>query len=208
MRGSTNLAYQITKRIFDIVASSVGLILTSPIMAVTALMVRHNLGSPVIFSQDRAGKDGKVFYLYKFRTMLEPNTSIGLISDEDRLTEFGRRLRASSMDELPSLWNILKGDMSLVGPRPLRVSYLSLYTSEEARRHEVKPGLTGLAQINGRNSVPWEQRFKLDVAYVENRSVKLDCEILYRTVGVVLSHDGISAEDSVTMTPFTGSKNG
>lgn len=206
MKGSSSLAYQVSKRIFDIMVSGVGLVLASPIMAVTAIMVRHNLGSPVIFSQDRAGKDGRVFCLYKFRTMREPNISIGLISDQDRLTDFGKKLRASSLDELPSLWNIFMGDMSLVGPRPLRVNYLDLYTSEQARRHEVKPGLTGLAQVSGRNSLSWEKRFTLDVTYVDNQSFKLDFQILMKTVDVVLSKRGVSAEDCVTMTAFTGSQ--
>lgn len=181
------------------------LVLTAPIQAVVALLVRRGLGSPVLFRQQRPGLHGEPFEMVKFRTMLAPDPARGLVDDADRLTRLGRVLRATSLDELPSLWNIVRGDMSLVGPRPLLMRYLDRYTPEQARRHEVRPGLTGLAQVSGRNALTWEQKFELDVAYVDSHSVAGDLRILAATVGKVLRRDGIAAEDSATMPEFMGS---
>jgi lipopolysaccharide/colanic/teichoic acid biosynthesis glycosyltransferase len=196
--------FDISKRVFDVVFSVVGLAAASPVIAVTALAVRKNLGAPVIFSQPRPGKNGEIFLLRKFRTMKSVDEATGMITDADRLTPFGKKLRETSLDELPTLWNVLRGDMSFVGPRPLRVHYLNLYAPEQARRHEVKPGVTGLAQISGRNSLSWEDRFSLDVTYIDNRSWALDLAILSRTVLSVLKREGISREGCATMTPFMG----
>lgn len=194
--------YDTPKRLLDILAAAVGLIALSPIMLTTALMVRAKLGRPVLFRQERPGRHGKVFLLYKFRSMRKVNETRGQITDEQRLTRFGRVLRSTSLDELPSLWNVLRGDMSFVGPRPLLTEYLPRYTSEQARRHDVRPGITGLAQVSGRNNVDWGQRFALDVHYVMGRSLRLDAWILMRTVSSVLRRDGISAEGHVTMAKF------
>ncbi|MGL5100571.1 MAG: sugar transferase [Fusobacteriaceae bacterium] len=176
-----------------------GLIFLSPILIITAYMIRKNLGSPVVFKQDRPGKDGKIFTMYKFRSMKD-----GVLSDAERLTPFGKKLRATSLDELPGLWNVLKGDMSLVGPRPLLVEYLDRYTEEQMRRHEIKPGITGWAQVNGRNAISWEQKFKLDVEYVDGYSFVMDIEILFLTVKKVFVKEGISQEGNDTMEKFNG----
>jgi len=193
------------KRLFDLVLTVPVLVASLPAQAVVAVLVRQRLGRPVLFRQVRPGLHGAPFEMVKFRTMLNPDPSAGLVSDEDRLTRLGRVLRATSLDELPSLWNIVKGDMSLVGPRPLLMRYLPRYTPEQARRHEVRPGLTGLAQVSGRNALTWEQKFELDVAYVDRHTVLGDVKILFATVGKVLRRDGIAAEDSATMTEFMGS---
>lgn len=196
-------AYDVTKRILDAGVAGVGLVVTAPLQAAVALAVLKEHGRPVLFRQPRPGKDGRVFELVKFRTMLLPDAQ--RVSDADRLTSLGKLLRATSLDELPTLWNVLKGDMSLVGPRPLLVQYLERYSPEQARRHEVRPGITGLAQVRGRNSLDWDDKFALDVEYVDNRSLGLDLRILWETVAVVLLRRGISAEDHVTMTEFQGS---
>ena len=180
----------------------------SPVLAVTAVLVRVRLGSPVIFHQDRPGYHGKVFRLCKFRSMTDERGADGeLLPDEVRLTKFGKKLRATSLDELPELWNILKGDMSLIGPRPLLVKYLPLYNEFQRHRHDVKPGLTGWAQVNGRNAITWEQRFAYDVYYVKHISFWMDLKILFRTVAVVFGHSGISSATDATMEAFTGTKN-
>jgi len=194
--------YDVAKRGLDAAASAVGLVVLSPVILVTAIVVRLNLGSPVLFTQPRPGRGGRVFRLYKFRSMRNVDESRGLVTDEQRLTRFGRILRSTSLDELPSLLNVLHGDMSVVGPRPLLVEYLPRYTPEQARRHEVRPGITGLAQVNGRNTVEWEQRFALDVQYVDRRSLALDARILVDTVRSVVAREGISAEGHVTMRKF------
>jgi len=193
------------KRTFDCLLSIVALLVLCPIMLVIAVMIRKSLGSPVLFHQIRPGKDGKPFKMIKFRTMRDAADSRGnALPDEQRMTRFGRVLRSSSLDELPELWNVLKGEMSLVGPRPLLMEYLPLYSKEQYRRHEVLPGVTGWAQVNGRNAISWHQKFKLDVWYVENRSIWLDFKILFLTVKKVLIKDGISAEGEATMEKFTG----
>lgn len=197
------------KRLFDILVSAGLLVALSPVLAVLAACVGFRLGYPIIFSQIRPGRHGKPFRMFKFRTMTDARGQNGeLLPDAQRLTRFGRFLRASSLDELPELWNVLKGDMSLVGPRPLLMEYLSLYSPEQARRHEVRPGITGWAQVNGRNSLGWEEKFKLDVWYVDNRSFALDLRILWLTMLKVLKRDGISAAGEATMPRFdgTGSK--
>ena len=196
------------KRLFDIIISFTALVVLSPVLAVTAVLVRVRLGSPVIFHQDRPGYHGKVFRLCKFRSMTDERGADGeLLPDEVRLTKFGKKLRATSLDELPELWNILKGDMSLIGPRPLLVKYLPLYNEFQRHRHDVKPGLTGWAQVNGRNAITWEQRFAYDVYYVKHISFWMDLKILFRTVAVVFGHSGISSATDATMEAFTGSKN-
>ncbi|MFC7491473.1 MULTISPECIES: sugar transferase [unclassified Knoellia] len=193
------------KRVLDLAVSLPVFVLSLPVQAVVAVAVRRKLGSPVLFSQERPGLGGRVFVMRKFRTMLEPDPAKGLVTDADRLTPFGTFLRSTSLDELPTLWNIVRGDMSLVGPRPLLVRYLDRYSPEQARRHEVRPGLTGLAQVSGRNTVSWEQRLGLDVEYVDNHSFRGDLSIIARTVAAVLRRDGISAEGDVTMPEFMGS---
>ena len=198
--------YAPTKRLLDVAAASVGLIVAAPIMAVTAAAVRQNLGSPVLFKQERPGKDEKIFTLYKFRSMRDMDPEKGLVTDADRLTKFGKLLRSSSLDELPSLWNVLKGDMSLVGPRPLLVEYLALYTDEQRRRHLVRPGITGLAQASGRNGLEWEETFALDVEYVDNRSLGADARILLQTLLTVLRREGISYPGQATIHRFEGAK--
>lgn len=195
------------KRLFDIVASALGLLLLSIVIAVVAWQIRRKLGSPVLFRQVRPGLDGKPFEMIKFRTMRDAvNAQGNSLPDSERMTPFGSFLRASSLDELPGLWNVLKGDMSLVGPRPLLMEYLPLYSPEQYRRHEVRPGVTGWAQINGRNALSWEEKFNLDVWYVDNRSLWLDLKILFLTIKKVVVRDGISAEGEVTMPKFTGRK--
>lgn len=193
------------KRLLDIVFSGIGLIVLSPLLAVLAVIVRVKLGSPVIFKQDRPGRNEKIFTLFKFRTMTDKRDAEGnLLPDCERLTKFGSLLRATSLDELPELWNVLKGDMTLVGPRPLLVSYLPLYNETERRRHEVRPGITGYAQVKGRNSISWDKRFALDIYYVDHLSFWLDCKIILMTFSAVIKRDGIHSETSVTMEPFTG----
>ncbi len=189
----------------DIALAAVGLGVTAPLQLGAAVAVRLTMGRPVLFRQRRPGLRGEVFEMVKFRTMKDVDPSKGLVSDEDRLTRTGQFLRSTSIDELPALLNVLRGDMSLVGPRPLLVDYLPLYTEEQARRHEVRPGLTGLAQVSGRNGLSWEDRFRLDVAYVDSWSVRGDLQIILRTVVTALRRDGISADGQATMTRFTGS---
>ncbi len=194
-------------RLIDFLGALLGLFLLSPFFIVIALAVKVSLGSPVLFKQQRPGLNGEPFQMFKFRTMTETCERNGtLLADVERLTPFGKFLRSSSLDELPELFNVLKGDMSLVGPRPLLMEYLSLYNKEQFRRHEVKPGITGWAQVNGRNAISWEDRFKLDVWYVENHSFFLDLKILYLTIKKVFARDGITAEGHATMTKFTGTK--
>ena len=194
------------KRAFDIVVSAAALVVLSPLLGVTALLVRRRLGSPVLFRQQRPGLAGKPFRLVKFRSMTDARDAAGnLLPDGDRLPPFGRWLRATSIDELPELWNVLRGDMSLVGPRPLLMQYLPLYSPEQARRHEVRPGLTGFAQVEGRNALTWDQKFAADVWYVDNRGFWLDLKILWRTAAMVLKREGISAAGEATMPPFSGS---
>lgn len=197
------------KRLFDISASALALVLLSPLLITVALLVRVKLGSPVLFAQVRPGLHGRPFKMVKFRTMTDARAADGtLLPDAERLPEFGRWLRATSLDELPEIWNILKGDMSWVGPRPLLMSYLPLYNLRQRRRHEVQPGITGWAQINGRNAVDWPERFELDVWYVEHRSLWLDTRIFFATVGKVLRRDGVSAAGEATMKAFTGNGSG
>lgn len=194
--------YDLVKRALDILIAGLALILTSPIQLVVALLVRINLGSPVLFKQERPGRSGRMFKMYKFRTMRDITED--LVSDEDRITPFGSWLRSTSLDELPELLNVLKGDMSIVGPRPLLPEYLPLYTARQARRHEVRPGVTGLAQVKGRNAMPWAERLAWDVRYVETRSFALDCRIVLDTFKVVLKREGITEEGQVAMTDFEG----
>ncbi|OYU11111.1 MAG: sugar transferase [Comamonadaceae bacterium PBBC1] len=195
------------KRLFDLMASALGLLLLALPLAVLAWQVRRKLGSPVLFTQVRPGLHGKPFRMVKFRTMTDERDASGaLLPDAQRLTPFGRFLRSSSLDELPELWNVLRGEMSLVGPRPLLMEYLPLYSPEQARRHEVRPGITGWAQINGRNAISWADKFALDVWYVDHRSLFLDIRILWLTVRKVLVRDGISAAGEATMPKFEGDK--
>ena len=195
----------VVKRTIDIVCSGLGLIILSPILLITAILIRIKLGSPIFFTQDRVGKDGKIFKMIKFRTMLDAVDKWGEpLPDEERLTPFGKLLRSTSIDELPELINVFKGDMSLVGPRPLLVEYINLYSKEQFRRHEVRPGITGWAQVNGRNSLSWGDRFELDVEYVNKYNLFMDIKILFMTVFKVLKRDGISQEGHVTMEKFNG----
>ena len=195
------------KRGLDIIISLVGLILASPILLIVAILVRLNLGAPILFRQPRVGLNGEVFEMVKFRTMKDAKDAKGhLLPDDERLTKFGQFLRQSSLDELPELFNVLKGDMSLVGPRPLLVEYLPLYSKEQMRRHEVRPGITGYAQINGRNNISWAKKFELDVYYVDNYRLSLDFKILTQTVGKVLKQSDISQEGHVTVEKFNGAK--
>ena len=194
------------KRLLDLVLSSVALVLLSPVLLITAILVRINLGTPVIFKQERPGKNGQVFMLYKFRSMINNPVNEASLSDEKRLTPFGQKLRSTSLDELPELWNILKGDMSIVGPRPLLVKYLPLYNEEQRHRHDVRPGLTGWAQVNGRNSITWEDKFCHDVWYVRNISFALDVKIVFLTVKKVFCREGISSGTAATMEEFRGTK--
>ena len=194
------------KRTFDLVVAASALVVLAPVLLIVALLVRIKLGSPVLFRQPRPGRGGRIFSLWKFRTMGNARAGDGrTLTDEERLTQFGRTLRSTSLDELPELWNVLCGDMSLVGPRPLLVEYLPRYSPVEARRHEVRPGLTGWAQVNGRNTTSWAERLRLDVWYVDHRSFWLDLRILGRTVEVVFWREGISAPGAATMPEFTGS---
>ena len=195
----------VVKRFIDIVCSGLGLIILSPILLITAILIRIKLGSPIFFTQDRVGKDGKIFKMIKFRTMLDATDKWGEpLPDEERLTHFGKLLRSTSIDELPELINVFKGDMSLVGPRPLLVEYIELYSKEQWRRHEVRPGITGWAQVNGRNAIGWSERFKLDVEYVDNQSLFMDIKILFMTSLKVVKRDGISQEGHATMEKFNG----
>jgi lipopolysaccharide/colanic/teichoic acid biosynthesis glycosyltransferase len=195
------------KRFFDVLAAGSALVVLSPVLLGVAYLVRKNLGSPVLFTQVRPGLNGKPFKMVKFRTMRDAVDAQGnALPDDQRLTPFGQFLRSASLDELPELWNVLKGDMSLVGPRPLLMEYLPLYSPEQARRHEAKPGVTGWAQINGRNAISWEDKFKLDVWYVDNQSLWLDIRIIFLTIRKVVVRDGISAEGEATMSKFTGGK--
>ncbi len=198
---------QFIKRPQDIVCSSLAIIVLSPVMAVTAVLVKKRLGTPVIFKQQRPGLNGKIFTLYKFRSMTDEKDADGnLMPDDVRLTAFGKKLRATSLDELPELFNILKGDMSIVGPRPLMVKYLPRYNAHQARRHEVRPGFTGLAQVHGRNLISWDEKFDWDVKYVDNVTFAGDWKIIFDTVKVVFNREGISSESSVTMEEFMGNE--
>jgi len=202
----TPMIYRSTKRLLDIVISTAAMIILSPIMLIVALLILIRMGRPTLFVHERAGLNGKLFRLYKFRTMTGKPDLIGGLSDhEKRLTPLGRKLRALSLDELPQLWNVLKGDMSLVGPRPLLIDYLPLYSPEQARRHEVKPGITGWAQINGRNATTWEKRFKLDAWYVDQRSLWLDLKILTLTVVKIIRREGVTPEGRASLERFKGS---
>jgi undecaprenyl phosphate N,N'-diacetylbacillosamine 1-phosphate transferase len=196
------------KRPLDFILSLTGIIVLSPLLIIIAILVRIKLGSPVIFRQKRPGLNEKIFTLYKFRTMTdERDENAELLPDEQRLTGFGKFLRSTSLDELPELFNIIKGNMSIVGPRPLLVEYLPLYNEQQKRRHEVRPGLTGWAQVNGRNTISWEEKFDLDVEYVDNINFLLDCKIIFLTVKKVLSREGINSDTAATMEPFQGNKN-
>ena len=195
------------KRFFDFLLSLIAIILLSPVFLIVALLVRTKLGSPILFCQERPGKDEKIFKMYKFRSMSDERDENGqLMPDEVRLTSFGKKLRSTSLDELPELFNILKGDMSIVGPRPLLVKYLPLYSAEQRKRHDVRPGLTGWAQANGRNTISWEEKFKYDVEYTEKYSFFMDLKIIFMTVRSVLRHEGISSESAATMEEFLGNE--
>lgn len=198
--------YDAVKRLVDAVVSAILLVVLSPLLLVVAVLVRVNLGSPVLFCQQRPGKNGRLFTIVKFRSMRDAANAGSAVdavaSDAERLTPFGRFLRSTSIDELPELWNVVVGDMSIVGPRPLLPEYLERYNDEQARRHEVRPGITGWAQVNGRNATSWEDRFKMDVFYVDNRSAALDLKILGMTVSTVLNREGVSSASSATMEPF------
>lgn len=196
---------KLVKYVSDRLVAAFTLLLLTPLLLLIALGIYLRMGSPILFAQPRPGKDGQIFTFYKFRTMTNERDADGnLLPDEKRLTAIGQFLRQTSLDELPQLWNVLKGDMSFVGPRPLLVAYLNRYNSEQARRHEVKPGITGWAQVNGRNAISWEEKFKLDVWYVDNWSLWLDLKILFLTVIKVFKREGISAENHVTMSEFQG----
>ena len=193
------------KRLFDIIASASGLIILSPVFLILAYLIRKNLGAPVFFTQERPGKDGKPFKMIKFRSMRDAVDKDGNpLPDSERLTPFGKKLRAASLDELPELWNVLKGDMSLVGPRPLLMSYLPLYNDFQFRRHEMKPGVTGWAQVNGRNAISWDEKFAYDIWYIDHFSLWFDMKILFLTIKKVFIKEGISAEGEATMPYFTG----
>jgi lipopolysaccharide/colanic/teichoic acid biosynthesis glycosyltransferase len=196
--------YPVVKRLVDVLVSGVGLVAGAPIIGAVAMAVRRDLGSPVLFRQQRPGLHGNPFELVKFRTMRSLGDADGVANDAERLTALGRWLRSTSLDELPTLWNVFRGDMSLVGPRPLLMEYLERYTPDQNRRHEVRPGVTGLAQVRGRNALSWEHKFALDVWYVDNRSLALYLGILAETVLTVLRRDGIAAEGDVTMPEFVG----
>ena len=194
------------KRRFDILFSALALLLLAPVFVFVALLSLRKLGSPVIFTQERPGLDGRPFQMFKFRTMTDNRSAEGvLLPDTDRLTAFGIWLRATSLDELPELWNVLKGEMSMVGPRPLLMEYLPLYSAEQARRNELKPGITGWAQVNGRNAISWDEKFRLDIWYLENQSTSLDLKIILLTVLIILRRDGINSNETETMPKFTGS---
>lgn len=198
-------SYEFAKRCIDVLASGMALVVLAPVLAIVAMLIRIFLGAPVLFAQPRPGLGGRAFTMFKFRSMRHVDPERGLAGDEERLTRFGRILRSTSLDELPALWNVLKGDMSLVGPRPLLVEYLPLYSDEQARRHQVRPGITGLAQVNGRNSIDWDEKFRLDVEYVDTRNLALDVKIIADTVRSVVQREGIAHAGHVTMTKFEGS---
>lgn len=207
MRHRTGFYEKFVKRFFDLFLSGMALILLSPLLLVTAILVRVKLGSPVIFAQERPGKDEKIFRLHKFRSMSDAQDENGsLLPDGERLTGFGKKLRATSLDELPELWDIFRGKMSIVGPRPLLVKYLPLYSEEQHHRHDVRPGLTGWAQVHGRNLASWEERFAYDVDYVDHVSFALDVKIILMTIRCVFAREGISAEGSATMEAFMGTE--
>jgi len=201
----TGRGYDPVKRLMDVVIACACLALTLPLQALVALLVRRRLGSPVLFWQERPGKDERVFRMVKFRTMLPPDPHLGLVTDQQRMTSLGWFLRSTSLDELPTLWNVVRGDMSLVGPRPLLVRYLDRYAPQQRRRHEVRPGITGLAQVNGRNALTWEEKFAMDVEYVDRRCLRLDLRILVRTIVQVVRREGISDGSGVTTAEYTGS---
>ncbi|TJZ95548.1 sugar transferase [Dermacoccus nishinomiyaensis] len=194
----------VLKRAMDLMLTAPAFVVSLPLQAGIAVAVRAKLGPPVLFRQERPGRDGKPFTMIKFRTMLPVDESRGWVTDDDRMTSFGAFLRSTSLDELPTLWNIVKGDMSLVGPRPLLMAYLERYSPEQARRHEVRPGLTGLAQVNGRNAISWEEKFAYDVRYVDEHNWRMDLDILLKTVLGVVRREGISADGVVTMHEFMG----
>jgi len=197
------------KRVFDLVVALAAFLVLLPVLVVVALQIRRKLGSPVLFRQTRPGRHGQTFKMVKFRTMRDAvDTQGNPLPDSERMTPFGNFLRSASLDELPELWNVIKGEMSLVGPRPLLMEYLPLYSPEQARRHDIRPGVTGWAQVNGRNALSWEEKFKLDVWYVDNRSFWLDIKILWLTTGKVMRRDGISANGESTMPKFMGAREG
>lgn len=201
------LYHKYVKRLLDVMLSLIGLAILSPLLLIVVVLVKTKLGSPVLFKQERIGKDCKQFVMYKFRSMTNKKDENGnLLPDSQRLTKFGKLLRSTSLDELPELINIIKGDMSIVGPRPLLVEYLPLYNEEQIKRHDVRPGLTGLAQVNGRNAISWEDKFILDVKYTKSISFINDLKILFKTVGKVLAKDGINSNEAATVKPFKGTK--
>ena len=206
MKSKSNGLYcKLIKRFMDFLIAALSIIIFSPLLIIIAILVRVKLGGPVIFKQERPGLNGKVFKLYKFRTMTDAKDENGnLLDDEYRLTSFGKKLRSTSLDELPELYNILKGDMSIVGPRPLLVKYLPLYNDEQKRRHDVRPGLTGLAQVSGRNAITWTEKFNKDIEYVDNVSLGLDISIFFKTIYCVLKKEGINSDSAATMEDFTG----
>ena len=206
MKSKSNGLYcKLIKRFMDFLIAALSIIIFSPLLIILAILVRVKLGGPVIFKQERPGLNGKVFKLYKFRTMTDAKDENGnLLDDEYRLTNFGKKLRSTSLDELPELYNILKGDMSIVGPRPLLVKYLPLYNDEQKRRHDVRPGLTGLAQVSGRNAITWTEKFNKDIEYVDNVSFGLDISIFFKTIYCVLKKEGINSDSAATMEDFTG----
>ena len=206
MKSKSNGLYcKLIKRLMDFLIAALSIIIFSPLLIILAILVRGKLGGPVIFKQERPGLNGKVFKLYKFRTMTDAKDENGnLLDDEYRLTSFGKKLRSTSLDELPELYNILKGDMSIVGPRPLLVKYLPLYNDEQKRRHDVRPGLTGLAQVSGRNAITWTEKFNKDIEYVDNVSLGLDISIFFKTIDCVLKKEGINSDSAATMEDFTG----
>lgn len=206
MSEHTRERYDRMKRLVDALAALVGLIILSPVILIVGILVRLRLGSPIIFSQARPGLGGDVFKLYKFRTMRNVDEASGLVSDEQRMSDFGRALRSTSLDELPTLLNVLKGDMSIVGPRPLLVRYLERYSPEQARRHEVRPGVTGLAQVSGRNALSWENKFALDVQYVDTRTPRVDLAIVWATLFSVAQRRDVAAPGQATMSEFLGSQ--
>lgn len=205
MKTSSGIYKTIGKRPMDFFLSVFAIVILSPVLLIIAILVRTKLGSPILFKQQRPGLNGEIFMMYKFRTMTDERDENGvLLLDSIRLTRFGKLLRSTSLDELPELFNILKGDMSIVGPRPLLVQYLPLYNDQQKRRHEVRPGLTGLAQVSGRNAISWEEKFNLDVEYVDNVTLIEDWKIIFLTIKKVLVREGISSESAVTMEPFRG----
>lgn len=206
MKSKSNGLYcKLIKRLIDFLIAALSIIIFSPLLIILAILVRVKLGGPVIFKQERPGLNGKVFKLYKFRTMTDAKDENGnLLDDEYRLTSFGKKLRSTSLDELPELYNILKGDMSIVGPRPLLVKYLPLYSDEQKRRHDVRPGLTGLAQVSGRNAITWTEKFNKDIEYVDKVSFGLDVSIFFKTIYCVLKREGINSDSAATMEDFTG----